>query len=222
MIRSPHRFLPPVALAVIVAGTACDPGPTPTLRKDEVDTATPMDDVGAEDVGSGSDTGGTTGGAADDDDLGCTLSHGYWKNHPWPDFEGEILCGQSWLEILWTPPQGDAWYILAHQWIGAMLNVAAGAQVIGDMDELLLDAELMLEACSIAGGLRPHAIVMADELDDFNNGLLGVPHCDDGEQDDDDDDDDNGDDDDDCDCDDDDGDDDDDDDGDDGDHPCDD
>src|SRR5690242_8521526 len=60
----------------------------------------------------------------------CTLTPGYWKNHskyatnssqmrPWPISEDTLLCGMRWYDILWTPPEGEAWFILAHHWIAA-------------------------------------------------------------------------------------------------------
>ena len=45
--------------------------------------------------------------------------------------EDDVLCGQSWYDILWTETNGNAWYILGHQWIAATLNVAAGASTAG-------------------------------------------------------------------------------------------
>ena len=58
---------------------------------------------------------------------------GYWKNHPesWPvnslDLGNTTYSQESLLEALNTPPQGDATYILAYQFIAAKLNVAQGA-----------------------------------------------------------------------------------------------
>jgi hypothetical protein len=65
---------------------------------------------------------------------------GYWKNHSDPlgrhydvtwdqvggsdqEFAG---TGQSWLGVLQRPTNGNAYYILAHQYIAAQLNILAG------------------------------------------------------------------------------------------------
>ena len=79
-------------------------------------------------------------GTTDDDDWtviadvtcadGCTLTPGYWKTHsaegPAPfddtwDLLGPaaedttfFLSGQSYYQALWTAPNGNAYYILAH------------------------------------------------------------------------------------------------------------
>jgi hypothetical protein len=52
---------------------------------------------------------------------------GYWKNHAaWTDrpFFG---TGKTWGQILGTPPKkGDTYYLLAHKYITAILNIEAG------------------------------------------------------------------------------------------------
>jgi hypothetical protein len=63
----------------------------------------------------------------------CTYTIGYWKNHQaaWPvaslTIGGITYTQAQLLNILNTPPGGDATYILAHQLIAAKLNVAQGA-----------------------------------------------------------------------------------------------
>jgi len=59
---------------------------------------------------------------------GCTLTQGYWKNHPedWSDLADEPFFQTSWtwLEVLKTPPaKGNSYLILAHQYIAAYLSV---------------------------------------------------------------------------------------------------
>jgi hypothetical protein len=127
-------------------------------------------------------------GAPDDD--GCTLTQGYWKNHhaqaenpaqqqPWPLDEGNLLCDQTWLDILHTPPKGDAWYVVAHQWIAASLNVAAGAAPTPEVTAALSQADAMLSDCAIDPDEHDDALAAADLLDAFNNGAVGPGHCDD-------------------------------------------
>lgn len=124
------------------------------------------------------------------EERGCSYTQGYWKNHhanarnlsqriPWPIPENSLLCGQTWLNILKTPPQGgNAWYILAHQWIAAMLNVANGASS-SSIEEALEHGEALLSGCSIAAEDRTEALAIAATLDAFNNGWIGPGHCDD-------------------------------------------
>ena len=77
-------------------------------------------------------------------DYGCTLTFGYWKTHSqygpapydatWEQIQpnGEnsnfFLSGKNWHQVLWTSPAGgSAYYILAHQYIAAVLNQKNGA-----------------------------------------------------------------------------------------------
>jgi hypothetical protein len=125
------------------------------------------------------------------EDCGCTRTQGWWKNHnkyskknriPWPAPCGEDnkLCGRTWLSILQTSPRGSAWYILAHQWVAARLNQCRGACVPRGVQAALDEATDLLEdnCCRIPSSKRSRAIALADLLDDYNNGLAGVPHCD--------------------------------------------
>ena len=76
---------------------------------------------------------------------GCTLTLGYWKTHSkygpaaHPDDTWNDCCsasartrcssvaGRRWYQVLGTAPQGNAYYILAHRYIAAKLNMLAGA-----------------------------------------------------------------------------------------------
>jgi cysteine-rich repeat protein len=119
----------------------------------------------------------------------CVYSQGYWKNHnrfsknpsqqvPWPIDEETMLCDQTWLEILKTPPKkGNAFYILGHQWIAAKLNVANGAQTTPEVDDALTEAEALLGGCEISRDDRKEALALASLLGDYNNGLIGPPKC---------------------------------------------
>src|SRR5438045_1353979 len=72
---------------------------------------------------------GNQGSAADDD---CTLTQGYWKNHPdaWPVSSlklGSVTYTKvELIVILKTPVRGNGLVALAHQLIAAKLNLAAG------------------------------------------------------------------------------------------------
>ncbi len=74
-----------------------------------------------------------------------------------------------------TPPKGDAWYILAHQWIAARFNVGSGATP--PADDALIQAEVLLSDCVIDDGEHDAALALADKLDAYNNGELGPGHC---------------------------------------------
>jgi hypothetical protein len=141
--------------------------------------------------GSGSGGGGDgDGGGGSCSDCGCTLTQGYWKNHnefrtqasqrldwPTPLDESQLLCGQKLLDILNTVPKGEAWYILAHQFIAASLNVAAGADK-SDVSSTLTQAKAILT--NNCGGIttqRQTAIDLSYLLDSYNNGLIGPGHC---------------------------------------------
>ena len=76
---------------------------------------------------------------------GCTLTQGYWKTHStygpaskpdatWNLLPGGLgpdtvffLSGDTWYEVFWTAPAGNAYYNLAHQYMAARLNVLDGA-----------------------------------------------------------------------------------------------
>ena len=122
---------------------------------------------------------------------GCTFTQGYWKNHnelktsanqkrdwPLPFDESQLMCGQKLLDILNTSPRGEAWYILAHQYIAASLNAASGAST-SELGTALADARAMLTAnCGGITTNRQAAIDLSYKLDSYNNGLIGPGHCD--------------------------------------------
>lgn len=124
----------------------------------------------------------------------CTYTQGWWKTHhqnasgskkidwPAPEDENAKICGRTWLSILKTSTQGRAWYILAHQWISAKLNVANGASTTAAVDNALDKGNtLLLNNCNgIKQCDRSTALGYADTLDDYNNGYIGPGHCDEG------------------------------------------
>jgi len=131
--------------------------------------------------------------AAPPDETGCTRTQGYWKRHnehatppglqldwPPPYDEDDLLCGQTLLEILNTPPQGDAWYILAHQYIAARLNIASGASSTPEVDATLASAEAwLLDNCGGSPASEsPDALAWAATLERYNRGAIGPGHCD--------------------------------------------
>ncbi len=130
---------------------------------------------------------------------GCTLTQGYWKTHADPSRKqydstwGEVMpagpdslflaSGETWLQVLETPPKGgNVFYILAHQYIAASLNVLAGADS-GIIAEELAEAEALLwtvddpKKVRIKGDEKNEWIKLAALLDLYNNGDLGPGHC---------------------------------------------
>lgn len=133
---------------------------------------------------------------------GCTLTPGYWKTHsehgpaPYDDTWAKLggadtpfyYSGQSYYQVLWTPPQnGNTYYILAHAYIAAQMNALNGAavndvQVYLDAAEVYFDNPAITPATvGAAKGkdktLRADMIFIAGQLDAYNNGLTGPGHC---------------------------------------------
>jgi hypothetical protein len=145
------------------------------------------------------------------------LTQGYWKTHsfegPAPydaegwgnlgDVDGDGIeeeedeaffdSGMTWYEVFWTSPKGgNAWYILAHQYMAAVLNLANGAGNPAGLAQALADAETLLDhydgqknipknadAVLVIGTKdRAEAIAIAGFLASYNEGTLpGTSHC---------------------------------------------
>jgi hypothetical protein len=122
-------------------------------------------------------------------DEGCTYTQGYWKNHPddWPaEFPGIYTEAEA-MELLQMKPKGgNAYIILAHQYIAAALNVGNGASIPDDVFAAWLVANDLLDDYKAEGDIdkkdepedRAWAIDLAGLLDDYNNGYIGPGHCD--------------------------------------------
>lgn len=135
------------------------------------------------------------------EEKGCTRTQGYWKTHSgmtknednkgkgkgqnkydatWDDYLNETLSrlgDDTYPEILWTAPKGgDADIILAHQFIAAELNVAAGASIPPKVLDAWLAAQAYLEGDTEAS--RHQVLAWAEILDKYNNGIYGPGHCD--------------------------------------------
>ena len=136
---------------------------------------------------------------------GCTLTQGYWKTHsiygPAPadedwykigDFDKDgisegpdetfFLSGQTWYEVFWTTPAGgNAYYILAHQYMAARLNIANGASIPLKVNSTLNAASNFFRTKTpdslLTKAVRNQATSWANTLDQYNNGLLGPGHC---------------------------------------------
>lgn len=128
---------------------------------------------------------------------GCTATLGYWKTHSkygpagprdatW-DLVGEdtafFLSGKSWYQLFWTNPKGgNAYVILAHQYMAARLNILSGAASTPAVNAALAWATAFFStyrlSSSLSASVRSQAIAYAGLLDSYNNGVIGPGHCD--------------------------------------------
>jgi hypothetical protein len=140
--------------------------------------------------------------------TGCTLTQGYWKTHsefgPAPydetwgkldanedgDYEGAsepfFDTGYTYYEIFQMAPKGgNAYIILAHQWIAAQLNTLNGAYIPSDVLDAWNEAAGLLTTYAseldipkdTAPDDRARAIELAGILDMYNNGDIGPGYC---------------------------------------------
>ncbi len=122
---------------------------------------------------------------------GCVRTQGYWGSKPgvvWPAPYSRsasfFSSGLSWQQILDTPPKGgNAYLILAHQYIAAVLNRAAGASAPAALQAVIGNASTFfssgtnLDSCS--GSQCATQKNWAGILDTYNNGGYpnAPPHC---------------------------------------------
>ena len=149
---------------------------------------------------------------------GCSLTQGYWKTHSihgpaaHPDDTWNLITaamtgapggdlgpdtqffdsGMTWYEVFWTNPKGgNAWYILAHQYMAAVLNQLNGAGSPAGLAAALADAYVLLDHYDGTASIpkngsqvltsakdRDEAIQIAGFLAAYNEGTLpGTSHC---------------------------------------------
>jgi len=116
--------------------------------------------------------------------AGCTHTIGWYMNKgassvPTGTFSNS---GQTYAVVLATEPKGNAYYILARQYIAATLNAAAGASVPADVQAALNAAAAYLAVATPGTPLpgtytKDQVTAIATVLDNYNNGLLGPIHC---------------------------------------------
>ena len=132
--------------------------------------------------------------------TGCTLTQGYWKTHSkygpaakpdptWNLLPGGLgpdtkffLSGQTWIQVFnTTPAGGNAYYILAHQYEAARLNVLNGASTTPAVDSALAWATTFFNtykpSSSLTSSVRNAALSAASLLDSYNGGSVGPGHC---------------------------------------------
>ena len=133
---------------------------------------------------------------------GCTLTQGYWKTHaiyaPKPQFakkrdanwdlvgaSGEnttfFLSGTSWINVFWTPPKGNAYYNLAHQYMAAKLNIYAGASTPASVVTAIANAETWFALYAPSNAFwktnKNQVLQAAGVLGSYNEGSIGPGHC---------------------------------------------
>jgi hypothetical protein len=165
-----RRSLGGALVLLLIVTAACKDGPTAPS-----DSRPAMPTVGR----------AATTFASADAGLACTIGAGYWKAHTdaWPSrFDPAAAfysSGTSWIDVLRTPPEGDIYDILGHQFSAAALNL------------YLLDPALRPDEVgspfAIAGGsftagahthlTRTELVQLAMVLERFNEGNAGVPAC---------------------------------------------
>jgi hypothetical protein len=134
---------------------------------------------------------------------GCTLTQGYWKTHSkygpapsdpaWNNLTPSgpdttfFLSGQTWYQVFNTSSAGgNAYYILAHQYMAARLNILNGASSTSTVNTALAWATTFFNTYTPAqigalkGSTEPRAtaIANASTLESFNTGATGPGHCD--------------------------------------------
>jgi hypothetical protein len=136
---------------------------------------------------SGTVTGDTVTGC---EQKGCVRTQGYWGNKPgvvWPQpylrTKPFFSSGLTWQQILDTPPRGGGYIILAHQYIAAVLNRAAGASAPSGVVSVINAATAWFNSGTTPSTCGPGQCALqktwAGTLDAYNNGTYpGAPkHC---------------------------------------------
>ena len=137
--------------------------------------------------------------------VGCTLTQGYWKTHSiygpaahpddnWTAPSGSswdtgfnqdstfYLSGQTYLQVLQTASKGgNPYYILAHQYIAALLNIRAGAattpEVVAALDYAQTFFNTYTPTSNFSKSVKQAATQAAGVLGSYNEGLIGPGHC---------------------------------------------
>ena len=119
----------------------------------------------------------------------CTLTQGFWKNHPetWARVSGLFLgsvfyTNSQLLQIFNTPANGNGLISLAHQLIAAKLNGLLGATPPPAVQTAINQADALIGSFVVppvgSGVLDPSQTdALTQTLDDYNNGRLSPDHC---------------------------------------------
>ncbi len=116
----------------------------------------------------------------------CTLSSGYWSQHPeiWPsdtvEIAGQTITKQTALEIMVMVPKSDVTLKLARELISAKINLLQGADPTA-IQEVILEADYFLTIFPIGSDPpnpdRRLGVTLGDTLEQFNNGMIGPGLC---------------------------------------------
>jgi hypothetical protein len=135
------------------------------------------------------------GGGGGDGGEGCTLTRGYWTNHPddWPvdtlTMGGVVYTKEECLAILMLETGGDVSISMSSQLIATLLNLYSSGSVPLDLADTLTAAHDWLVANADADGRLPfgvyqdhsgafdEGVAILETLTDFNEGRAGVEHC---------------------------------------------
>jgi hypothetical protein len=163
------------------------------------------------DPGEGEDNGDSffvSGVIVDVDKVfdGCTLTQGYWKTHStckkngngpkrddtWDEIPGGeaeetifFLSGQDYCGVYASQPnnKNGKYYILAHQYIAAQLNLLSNADPTDVANAFNAATEFlsMYSPEDVKGdkALEKKCVDLGGILADFNEGAIGPGHCDD-------------------------------------------
>lgn len=124
----------------------------------------------------------------------CIREKSYWKEHPadpsWrvlPQGKDTIffLSGTSYFNVLSVPPARNAYYILAHEYVTAQMNIFSGAVMSEVVGVAFSDAKRLFKTLSPADTLglkgssdvRKKFILDADALSGYNEGEEGPQVC---------------------------------------------
>lgn len=116
----------------------------------------------------------------------CTYTIGWYKQDAsrigGPDLTASLEAGilaktgkASLLEVLWAPVQGNANLIAGKQMIAAASNGAPSGGFTGELGHAFYSLANYFEGVTTL--TRSQLTTYAGVLDNYNNGLLGVPHC---------------------------------------------
>ncbi|KAA5549115.1 hypothetical protein [Adhaeribacter rhizoryzae] len=124
-------------------------------------------------------------------ETGCTKTQGYWKNHAPGSKKADPNWGnlattqffsssETYLSIFDVQPRGNAYYILAHQYVAATLNLKSGASMPTSVMTAYNNATNFFK-----NNMPTQTAVSKDQLtqwagilDAYNNGVTGPGHCD--------------------------------------------
>jgi hypothetical protein len=122
--------------------------------------------------------------------VGCTHTQGYWSNKPGVVWRAPYdrnapfySSGLSWQMLFDTPPRGNAYIILAHQFMAAALTKSTVASMPPGVQSAYFDAAAWFASGVTLGTCGQGACALqkawAATLDTYNNGVYpgGPAHC---------------------------------------------